>query len=51
MRKIDPAECGPHIHLHEDLEMREFICPHCAGLLEVEVMPKKGQPLATAVIA
>jgi N-methylhydantoinase B len=51
MRKIDPAECGPHIHLHEDLEMREFICPHCAGLREVEVMPKKGQPLATAVIA
>ncbi len=36
-RVVDPAEHGPHVRLHAELELREHICPACARLLESEV--------------
>lgn len=36
-RVVEPADHGAHIRLHEELELREFICPGCATLLECEV--------------
>jgi N-methylhydantoinase B len=36
-RVVDPAEHGPHVRLHEELELREHICPGCGTLLESEV--------------
>jgi N-methylhydantoinase B len=50
-RDVNPKERGPHIRLHADLMMREYYCPSCAALLEVEVLRKDESPLATIVIA
>lgn len=43
--KLDPRDCGTHIALHEELEIRQFSCPACATLLEVEVLRKDEEPL------
>ena len=39
-RVLDPADYGPHLRLHPDLEMREYLCPKSGSLLEVEVVRK-----------
>ncbi len=45
MRKVAPESCGPHIRLHEELELRAFHCPECATLLELEVCRKDEESL------
>ncbi|QEX19480.1 methylhydantoinase [Hypericibacter terrae] len=40
MRKVPPSACGPHVRTHRELELREFSCPDCATLLELEVCRK-----------
>jgi N-methylhydantoinase B len=47
-RVVTPQDTGPHIALHEQLELRQFICPGCAELLEVEVA-RKGMPSLRAI--
>jgi N-methylhydantoinase B len=42
-RVVDPAEHGPYLRLHAELELREHICPGCARLLESEVA-RIGEP-------
>jgi N-methylhydantoinase B len=44
-RPVTPESCGPHIRLHDELQLREFSCPDCATLLELEVSRKDEQPL------
>ncbi|HEY8017395.1 MAG TPA: hydantoinase B/oxoprolinase family protein, partial [Dongiaceae bacterium] len=34
-RPVTPESCGPHIRLHEELQLQEFSCPDCATLLEL----------------
>lgn len=40
-------ELDPSLVLHDELEIREFFCPACAGVLEVEVARKGGDSLRT----
>jgi N-methylhydantoinase B len=49
-RPIEPEACGPYVHLHEELQILEFVCPKCATLLEVEVCRHEQEPLTTMVI-
>jgi N-methylhydantoinase B len=35
---VPPEDHGPHVRLHEDLELREQVCPGCGTLLEAEVV-------------
>jgi N-methylhydantoinase B len=42
-RTVEPHEHGPRLRLHEELEMREHMCPGCGTLLESEVA-RKGAP-------
>jgi len=42
-RIVDPAEQGFHVHVREELELREHSCPSCGRLLETEVA-RRGQP-------
>lgn len=42
-RTVAPDEHGFHIRLHEELELREHVCPSCGTLLEAEVA-RKGAP-------
>lgn len=35
-----PAELGPRVKVHQDLEVVQHACPHCAQLLDVEVRRK-----------
>jgi N-methylhydantoinase B len=49
-RGVAPAACGPHIRLHAELRLREFCCPACATLLELEVHAHDEQPLWTVAI-
>ncbi|HWA80822.1 MAG TPA: hydantoinase B/oxoprolinase family protein [Acetobacteraceae bacterium] len=44
-RTVEPILCGPHLRLHEELELREFSCPQCAALLELEVCRRDEQSL------
>jgi len=46
-RVADPESHGPRIRLHDDLEIREHICPQCATLLESEVSRKGAENLFT----
>ena len=50
MRNISPQACGPYLTLHAELELREFICRDCGTLLEVEVVRKGQDSLATTVL-
>jgi len=36
-RTVPRQACGPHLTLHAELELREFICRECGTLFEVEV--------------
>jgi N-methylhydantoinase B len=51
LRRLPPEACGPHIRLHEELELREFFCPDCASLLEVEVCGKDEDSLWTMALS
>lgn len=51
MRVVAPSAFGPLIRLHEQLEIREFICPASGSLLEVEVVRKDEESLATMQLA
>lgn len=42
-RVVDPAEHGPYIVLHEDLELREYLCP-VSGRLLWSAVARKGAP-------
>ena len=44
-RRLAAADIGEHLKLHEELEMREFSCPSCATLLELEVARKDSASL------
>lgn len=50
MRRVTPESCGPHVRLHEELEIREFCCPDCATLLEVEVCRHDEESLWTMAL-
>lgn len=43
MRVVDSREHGPLVHVRDELELHEYICPSCATLLETELMVK-GEP-------
>ena len=49
-RVVPPQACGPHLTLHAELELREFICHDCGTLLEVEVARRGQESLATIVL-
>lgn len=44
-RVLAAQDVGEHLKLHEELEIREFSCPECATLLEVEVVRKSSASL------
>jgi N-methylhydantoinase B len=45
LRLIQPSESfGTHVRLHEDLEIRHYICPECGLSLSMEVA-RRGDPL------
>ncbi len=48
-RQVAPQACGPHLTLHAELELREFVCADCGTLLEVEVA-RHGQELLATVL-
>lgn len=50
-RLLDPAQAGDHLTLHAELELREFSCPECATLLEVEVARKSSASLHGMALA
>ncbi|MBI4321737.1 MAG: hydantoinase B/oxoprolinase family protein [Chloroflexi bacterium] len=46
VRKVVPATtAGPSVKLHEDLEMREYLCPGCGLLHSVEISRRDDPPL------
>jgi N-methylhydantoinase B len=50
-RRIAPPQaCGPHLTLHAELELREFICGECGTLLEVEVARRDQESIATIIL-
>lgn len=49
-RVVAPQACGPHLTLHLELELREFVCPECGTLLEIEVARLDQQSLAAITI-
>jgi N-methylhydantoinase B len=49
-RTVLPLACGPHLTLHAELELREFVCAECGTLLEVEVARQGHASLATMVL-
>jgi N-methylhydantoinase B len=50
-RDIAPEACGFHVHLHDELALKEFSCPDCATLLELEVLRKDEAPLWTMALS
>ena len=50
-RRVLPAQaCGPHLTLHTELELREFVCSECGTQLEVEVARRDQQSIATIIL-
>ena len=49
-RTVPPQAFGPHITLHDELELREFCCRECGTLLEAEVARRGQESLATIVL-
>jgi N-methylhydantoinase B len=47
-RVVDPVSHGEFLRLHEDLEIREYICPSCGTLLESNVSCIDAQDLITS---
>jgi hypothetical protein len=44
---VPPSSCGPHIRLHQELELRAFSCTECGTMLELEVCRKDEDSLST----
>jgi len=44
---VPPSSCGPHIKLHEELELRAFSCTVCGTMLELEVCRRDEDSLRT----
>jgi N-methylhydantoinase B len=49
-RTLSPQACGPHVTLHAELELREFVCSDCGTLLEVEVARRGQESLAMIIL-
>ena len=49
-RVVGAGACGPYIRLHAELQLREFCCPACATLLELEVYSRDEEPLWTVAL-
>ena len=49
-RVVAAGACGPYIRLHAELQLREFCCPACATLLELEVYSRDEEPLWTVAL-
>ena len=47
-RTVEPTEHGPLVRLHEELEIREYVCPSCARLLESNVTRVGAADLVTS---
>jgi N-methylhydantoinase B len=47
-RVVSAPAHGPHVRLHEALELREHCCPACGTLLESEVV-RKGEPSLVSI--
>jgi N-methylhydantoinase B len=41
---VSGEELGPFVEVHEDLTANQYVCPHCASLLWVEVISAKTAP-------
>jgi N-methylhydantoinase B len=50
-RTVAPEEHGPRLRLHEELELREHVCPGCGTLLEAEVARKGAADIFSIEIA
>ncbi|MGH6961167.1 MAG: hydantoinase B/oxoprolinase family protein [Dongiaceae bacterium] len=50
-RVLAAQDVGEHVALHAELELREFSCPECASLLEVEVVRKCSESLHDVALA
>jgi N-methylhydantoinase B len=46
-----PEELGPRVRVHEDLEVVQHACPHCAQMLDVEVRRKGEASLLDVQVA
>lgn len=44
-RTVPGLAAGPLVRLHQELEMREYLCPRCSRLHSVETALKKDPPL------
>ena len=38
--KVEPAQINTNILLHEELEMRQYLCPACGSSMSVDVLQK-----------
>ncbi len=47
-RTVRPGEHGPLLRLHEELELREYVCPSCGRLLESNVSRTGSADLTTS---
>ncbi|PFW98998.1 Acetophenone carboxylase delta subunit [Nocardia farcinica] len=47
-RTVAPESHGPLVQLHEELELREYVCPSCARLLESNVCRVGAADLVTS---
>jgi N-methylhydantoinase B len=50
MRRIAPDACGPYLTLHDELELRQFVCRECGTLLEIEVARKDQDSIAAITL-
>ncbi|MBO9524158.1 MAG: hydantoinase B/oxoprolinase family protein [Nocardioidaceae bacterium] len=50
-RTVPPAEHGPLLRLHPELELREYVCPSCARMLESNVCRTGAADLITSELA
>ena len=37
INRVGAEAAGPRCKLHKDLEMLEFLCPHCGTLLSIDI--------------
>lgn len=42
--ELRPAQAGPLLSVHDELVIRQQVCPSCAASLWVEVLPRDGAP-------
>lgn len=48
---VEPDSHGPRIRLHEDLEIRESVCPACGTLLESEIARRGARSARSIAVA